>query len=212
MLDNVRLWDWRAFHDTLSQSQPLRPYTYADTDVDRYPIDGKLRQVLLAPRELDLNQLGDARNSWINASFRLHARLRTGAGRGQPHHARGLARAAGQGRARQGAARPASRSPGPRSITARSRMNRYSCARSSRSSTIRRIDRGQRRQLRRRGRIPHRVVAAADWSPPIAEGDWNILLTDAAHAGQPHDDPPPRAGPAAARWPSSSPGTRTRTW
>jgi uncharacterized membrane protein (UPF0182 family) len=46
MLDNVRLWDWRAFHDTLSQSQPLRPYTYADTDVDRYTIDGNLRQVL----------------------------------------------------------------------------------------------------------------------------------------------------------------------
>jgi hypothetical protein len=69
LLDNVRLWDWRAFHDTLGQSQPLRPYTYADTDVDRYEIDGRLRQTLLAPRELDLNQLGDARNRWINRSL-----------------------------------------------------------------------------------------------------------------------------------------------
>ena len=69
LLDNVRLWDWRAFHDTLGQSQPLRPYTYADTDVDRYMIDGRLRQTLLAPRELDLNQLGDARNRWINRSL-----------------------------------------------------------------------------------------------------------------------------------------------
>jgi uncharacterized membrane protein (UPF0182 family) len=69
LLDNVRLWDWRAFHDTLSQSQPLRPYTYADTDVDRYIIDGKLRQTLLAPRELDLMQLGDARNRWINRAL-----------------------------------------------------------------------------------------------------------------------------------------------
>jgi uncharacterized membrane protein (UPF0182 family) len=69
MLDNVRLWDWRAFHDTLSQSQPLRPYTYADTDVDRYTIGGKLRQVLLAPRELDLNQLGDARHLWVNSAL-----------------------------------------------------------------------------------------------------------------------------------------------
>jgi hypothetical protein len=68
MLDNVRLWDWRAFHDTLSQSQPLRPYMYAATDVDRYIIDGQLRQTLLAPRELDLNQLGEAQNSWINTS------------------------------------------------------------------------------------------------------------------------------------------------
>lgn len=69
LLDNVRLWDWRAFHDTLSQKQPLRPYAYAETDVDRYTIDGQLRQVLLAPRELDLNQLGDARNRWINRSL-----------------------------------------------------------------------------------------------------------------------------------------------
>ncbi len=69
LLDNVRLWDWRAFHDTLSQSQPLRPYTYADTDVDRYQIDGQLRQTLLAPRELDLAQLGEARNRWINRSL-----------------------------------------------------------------------------------------------------------------------------------------------
>ena len=69
LLDNVRLWDWRAFHDTLSQTQPLRPYSYENTDVDRYQIDGQLRQVLLAPRELDLNQLGEARNLWINRSL-----------------------------------------------------------------------------------------------------------------------------------------------
>lgn len=69
MLDNVRLWDWRAFHDTVSQIQPLRPFTYSDTDVDRYTIDGQMRQVLISPRELDLNQLGDARGRWINPHF-----------------------------------------------------------------------------------------------------------------------------------------------
>ena len=69
MLDNVRLWDWRAFHDTLSQSQPLRPFSYSDTDVDRYQIDGQMRQVLLAPRELDLTQLGDAGRRWINSNL-----------------------------------------------------------------------------------------------------------------------------------------------
>lgn len=65
MLDNVRLWDWQAFHDTLSQSQPLRPYSYADTDLDRYRLDGQMRQVMLAPRELDLPQLGDAARRWV---------------------------------------------------------------------------------------------------------------------------------------------------
>ncbi len=66
VLDNVRLWDWRAFHDTISQIQPLRPYVYMDTDVDRYMIDGQLRQVLVAPRELDIRQLGSASARWIN--------------------------------------------------------------------------------------------------------------------------------------------------
>ncbi len=66
VLDNVRLWDWRAFHDTISQIQPLRPYVYMDTDVDRYTIEGRLRQVLVAPRELDTRQLGSASTRWIN--------------------------------------------------------------------------------------------------------------------------------------------------
>jgi uncharacterized membrane protein (UPF0182 family) len=68
-LSNVRLWDYRAFHDTLSQTQPLRPFQYANTDIDRYPIDGQMRQVLLTPRELDLNQLGDAGRRWINSNL-----------------------------------------------------------------------------------------------------------------------------------------------
>jgi len=69
LLDNVRLWDWHAFHDAITQLQPYRPYVYSDTDVDRYTIEGKLRQVMLSPRELDLNQLGDARSTWINPHF-----------------------------------------------------------------------------------------------------------------------------------------------
>ncbi|HEX4751141.1 MAG TPA: UPF0182 family protein [Bryobacteraceae bacterium] len=66
LLDNVRLWDFQAFHDTLSQIQPLRPYVYLNTDVDRYIIDGNIRQVLVSPRELDIRQLGAAANRWIN--------------------------------------------------------------------------------------------------------------------------------------------------
>lgn len=66
LLDNVRLWDWRAFHDTISQIQPLRPYIYVDTDVDRYTIDGELRQVMISPRELDMSQLGSAASNWVN--------------------------------------------------------------------------------------------------------------------------------------------------
>ncbi|HYL76615.1 MAG TPA: UPF0182 family protein [Bryobacteraceae bacterium] len=69
LLDNVRLWDTHAFHDAVIQLQPYRPYVYSATDIDRYTIDGKLRQVMISPRELDLNQLGDARGTWINPHF-----------------------------------------------------------------------------------------------------------------------------------------------
>src|SRR5450631_4541702 len=70
ILDNVRLWDTRAFHDTVTQIQALRPYyVFNDTDVDRYTIDGQYREVLLTPRELDINQLPGASKSWINPHF-----------------------------------------------------------------------------------------------------------------------------------------------
>jgi uncharacterized membrane protein (UPF0182 family) len=73
-LDNVRLWDWRAFHDTTTQIQALRPYyVFRDSDVDRYIIDGRLRQVLLSPRELDVSQIAEARARWpISRFFYTH--------------------------------------------------------------------------------------------------------------------------------------------
>ncbi len=71
LFDNVRLWDWRAFHDTVTQIQALRPYyVFKDSDVDRYVIDGQIRQLLLTPRELDVAQLpADARAKWVNPHF-----------------------------------------------------------------------------------------------------------------------------------------------
>ena len=71
LVDNIRLWDWRAFSDTITQIQALRPYyRFADVDIDRYIIDGKIKQVMLSPREIDVNQLPvEARASWINPHF-----------------------------------------------------------------------------------------------------------------------------------------------
>ena len=70
LLDNVRLWEWKPYHDTITQRQALRTYyAFHDTDVDRYTIDGQYRQVLLSPRELDISQLPDARANWINPAF-----------------------------------------------------------------------------------------------------------------------------------------------
>ena len=71
LLDNVRLWDLRAFNATITQIQALRPYyTFPETDVDRYFINGRIKQVLLSPRELDVTQLSaEASQSWINPHF-----------------------------------------------------------------------------------------------------------------------------------------------
>ena len=71
LLDNVRLWDWRPFHDTVTQMQALRTYYafHEPPDVDRYIIDGQPRQVLLSPRELDITQLAGSQSSWVNPHF-----------------------------------------------------------------------------------------------------------------------------------------------
>ncbi len=69
LIDNIRLWDTEAFTQTITQIQALRPYyEFADIDIDRYTIDGKIKQVLLSPREIDINRLPqDAQASWINS-------------------------------------------------------------------------------------------------------------------------------------------------
>ncbi|MCZ6543521.1 MAG: UPF0182 family protein, partial [Planctomycetota bacterium] len=71
LVDNIRLWDSRAYSDTITQIQALRPYyRFPDVDIDRYIIDGKIKQVLLSPREIDVTQLPvEARASWINPHF-----------------------------------------------------------------------------------------------------------------------------------------------
>jgi uncharacterized membrane protein (UPF0182 family) len=71
LLDNVRLWDLRAYNATISQIQALRPYyTFPATDVDRYFPNGRIKQVLLSAREIDVAQLSaEASQSWINPRF-----------------------------------------------------------------------------------------------------------------------------------------------
>jgi uncharacterized membrane protein (UPF0182 family) len=66
-LENIRLWDWRALQDTLRQIQAIRTYyDFVDIDIDRYTIDGKVRQVMLAVRELDVDRLPESSRTWVN--------------------------------------------------------------------------------------------------------------------------------------------------
>jgi uncharacterized membrane protein (UPF0182 family) len=67
ILENVRLWDWRPLRTTYEQLQEIRTYyTFADVDVDRYTLDGRLREVTLAARELDIEQLREDARTWVN--------------------------------------------------------------------------------------------------------------------------------------------------
>ena len=66
-LQNIRLWDWRALQDTLRQIQEIRTYyDFPDIDIDRYEIDGHLREVMLAARELNVDKLPESSRNWIN--------------------------------------------------------------------------------------------------------------------------------------------------
>ncbi len=71
-LSNVRLWDWRPLGQTFGQLQEMRLYyTFNDVDTDRYTIDGKYRQVCLAVREMNQENLADQAKTWVNEHLKF---------------------------------------------------------------------------------------------------------------------------------------------
>ena len=66
-LDNIRLWDAQALQDTLRQIQEIRTYyDFPGIDIDRYTLNGQLREVMLATRELSTGKLPESSRNWIN--------------------------------------------------------------------------------------------------------------------------------------------------
>lgn len=66
-LENIRLWDVNALKDTLRQVQEIRTYyDFPGIDIDRYKIDGSLREVMLGVRELNVEKLPESSRNWIN--------------------------------------------------------------------------------------------------------------------------------------------------
>lgn len=64
-LSNIRLWDWRPLQRTYGQLQEIRLYyDFLNVDVDRYQVNGKIRQVMLAARELSVDKIQN--RTWIN--------------------------------------------------------------------------------------------------------------------------------------------------
>ena len=69
-LQNVRLWDDRPLQQTYAQLQGLRPYyEFSAIDIDRYEIEGEIRQVMLAGRELNKQKLSAP--SWVNQKLQF---------------------------------------------------------------------------------------------------------------------------------------------
>ncbi len=66
-IQNIRVWDERPLLQTYRQIQAIRLYyDFNNVDVDRYMIDNTYRQVMLAARELVVNQLPPQANTWVN--------------------------------------------------------------------------------------------------------------------------------------------------
>ncbi|NLL19627.1 MAG: UPF0182 family protein [Clostridia bacterium] len=70
-IDNIRLWDWRPLQLSYNQLQALSYYyNFHGIDIDRYHIDGRLRQVMLGAREIDFNRFEPHVQTWTNSRLR----------------------------------------------------------------------------------------------------------------------------------------------
>ncbi|MDA0351228.1 MAG: UPF0182 family protein [Chloroflexi bacterium] len=69
-IDNIRILDPRPLRDTFNQVQAIRQfYLFNDVDVDRYVLDGQVRQVMLSPRELDISRAQE--RNWTRERLQL---------------------------------------------------------------------------------------------------------------------------------------------
>ncbi|MGB3496264.1 MAG: UPF0182 family protein [Elainellaceae cyanobacterium] len=69
-LKNIRLWDNEPLLAAYRQLQEIRPYyQFPSVDVDRYTIDGNLRQVMHSARELDYGLIPERARTWVNDHF-----------------------------------------------------------------------------------------------------------------------------------------------
>ena len=69
-INNIRIWDDRPLLTTYGQLQEIRSYyDFYDVDIDRYILNGELRQIMLAGRELNYNNVSGEAQSWVNEHF-----------------------------------------------------------------------------------------------------------------------------------------------
>ncbi|MBD3391736.1 MAG: hypothetical protein GF418_06720 [Chitinivibrionales bacterium] len=71
ILDNIRLWDWRALMDNLREQQEIRLYyEFNDVDIDRYHLGDDYRQIMLSVRELEKRDLDPRSKTWVSTHLK----------------------------------------------------------------------------------------------------------------------------------------------
>jgi uncharacterized membrane protein (UPF0182 family) len=76
-IKNIRLWDPRPLLATYRQLQEIRLYyDFRDVDIDRYNIAADYTEVMLSAREMNIAQLPDNAQTWVNQ----HLKFTHGAG------------------------------------------------------------------------------------------------------------------------------------
>jgi uncharacterized membrane protein (UPF0182 family) len=71
-IENIRLWDPRPLLATYRQLQEIRLYyDFLDVDIDRYWINGKYKEVMLSPRELNVSLLPENAQTWVNRHLKF---------------------------------------------------------------------------------------------------------------------------------------------
>ena len=72
-VDNIRLWDPRLLINTYKQLQEIRSYyEFYSVDNDRYVVDGKVTQMMLAAREI-AQELPSQSDTWVNRHLQYNA-------------------------------------------------------------------------------------------------------------------------------------------
>ena len=70
IFSNIRLWDYKALEAVYKQFQTIRLYyEFMNVDVDRYKIDGKTKQVMVTAREMNIENLPEQSQTFVNKRF-----------------------------------------------------------------------------------------------------------------------------------------------
>jgi uncharacterized membrane protein (UPF0182 family) len=91
-VDNIRLWDPGVLKPSIKNLQAIAQYySFSDVDVDRYQVDGQLRQVMISVREVDPTLLSSGAKTWQNLHLAythgygvVATQVNTAAKQGQP--------------------------------------------------------------------------------------------------------------------------------